>query len=89
MIEFVQDYINQLASRFDISADFVHHYIYVLLILLVALALGVVVKYAVGPLFLRIARRTSLRIDDYLFTDGIISVLSRLLPMMFVSLVMP
>ncbi|MGN0230566.1 MAG: mechanosensitive ion channel family protein [Muribaculaceae bacterium] len=89
MIEFVQDYINQLASRFDISADFVHHYIYVLLILLVALALGVAVKYAVGPLFLRIARRTSLRIDDYLFTDSIISVLSRLLPMMFVSLVMP
>lgn len=89
MIEFAQDYINRLALRYDISADFVHHYIYVMLILLVALALGIVIKYAVGPLLLRIARRTSLRIDDYLFTDNIISVLSRLLPMMFVSLVLP
>ena len=47
MIEFAQDYINRLALRYDISADFVHHYIYVMLILLVALALGIVIKYAV------------------------------------------
>lgn len=89
MIKIIQDYINELAMRYDISSDFVHHYIYIFLILLVAVLIGVIVRKLIGPLLVSIARRTSLRIDDYLFTDNIIGVISRLIPALFISLIMP
>ena len=89
MIEIIQDYINELAMRYDISSDFVHHYIYIFLILLVAVLIGVIVRKLIGPLLVGIARRTSLRIDDYLLTDNIIGVISRLIPTLFISLIMP
>lgn len=85
----IDKYLTSLASSLNLSDAFMHHYVYLLLILLVAGVIGLMVKRLLAPAIMTITKKTSMKSDDYLFTGNVFPVLSRLLPAIFVSLALP
>lgn len=89
MATYFTDIVATLAGRYDVSEQFVRHYVYLALIIIVALIIGLVFKKLVVPLIKRIILKTPFKFDDYLFSDETFNTFSHIIPAFIIFALFP